>query len=59
MQKLFDAIVLGRVTSFGDAAYITETIALHCTNVLGTINNITGTIIHVTLSAKIYPTQSC
>jgi hypothetical protein len=55
--------MLGRVISFGDAAYITDTIALQCTDALGTIvlgrvinlggtTDITGTIIHVTLSCK-------
>jgi hypothetical protein len=52
--------MLGRVISFGDTAYITDTIAHQCTNVLGTIllervvnsggtTNITDMIIHVTL----------
>jgi hypothetical protein len=52
--------MLGRVISFGDTAYVTDTMALQCTNVLGAIvlvrvinfggtANITGTIIHVTL----------
>jgi hypothetical protein len=49
----------GRVISFADTAYMTDTMALQCTNALGTImlervinlggtTNITGMIINVT-----------
>jgi hypothetical protein len=52
--------MLGRVISFGDTAYITDTIALQCTNILGSIvlgrvinlgdtNQHHDMIIHVTL----------
>jgi hypothetical protein len=68
--------MLGRVISFGGTAYIINAIALQCTETLDTIvlgriinfggtTNITGMIIHISLSlslslsAKIYPTQSC
>jgi hypothetical protein len=59
--------MLGRVISFGDAAYITDTISLQCTNVLGTIvlervinlGGTTDTTTRVKPSAKICPIQSC
>jgi hypothetical protein len=52
--------MLRRVISFRDTSYVINTIALQCTNVLGTIvlgrvinlggtTNLSGMIIHVTL----------